>query len=96
MALVTILRQVNNTSNPTLQFKKTVDMLSQKLGEHIEKMMHKEMDKMSTLIISSLAEQSKCHVLIGLHISCSYIGLPLFFLSLPIPEALYDTNLVRV
>ena len=37
-----------------------------------------------------------CHVLIGLHISRSYIGLPLFFLPLPIPEALYDTDLVQV
>ena len=37
-----------------------------------------------------------CHVLIRLHISRSYIGLPLFFLPLPIPEALYNTDLVRV
>ena len=37
-----------------------------------------------------------CHVLIGLHISRSYIGLPLFFLPLPIPKALYNTDLVQV
>ena len=30
-------------------------------------------------------------VTFGLHTSRSYIGLPLFFLFLPIPEALYDT-----
>ena len=46
-ALVTILRQVNNASNPALQFEKTVDSLSQKLAEHIGRTMHEEMDKMS-------------------------------------------------
>ena len=58
-ALATILRQVNNASNPALQFEKTVDSLSQKLAEHIGRTMHEEMDKMSTMLKVSLAEQSK-------------------------------------
>jgi hypothetical protein len=58
-ALAALLKQVNNTSHAAAQFEPTVDALSQKVGERIEKAMQEEMEKMSTLIKSSLAEQSK-------------------------------------
>lgn len=58
-ALAALLTQANNASNSAAQLEPVVDALSQKVTERIEKAMQEEMDKMSTLIKSSLAEQSK-------------------------------------
>ena len=58
-ALVALLQQTNNPSSSATQFAPVVDALSQKLGERIERTMQEEMEKMSTLIKSSIAEQSK-------------------------------------
>lgn len=49
-ALAALLKQANTASSTATQLEMVVDMLSQQVGEHIEKTMHKEMEKMSTLI----------------------------------------------
>ncbi|KAN0137491.1 hypothetical protein V8E53_004542 [Lactarius tabidus] len=46
-ALAALLKQVNNASHAAAQFEPTVDALSQKVGERIEKAMQEEMEKMS-------------------------------------------------
>ena len=59
-ALASLLKQANDTaSGSASQFEPTVTALSQKVGERIEKTMQNEMDKMSTLFKSALAEQCK-------------------------------------
>jgi hypothetical protein len=43
--------------NPNGQFEPVVDAITQRLGEHIEKTLQTGMDKLSTVIKSSLADQ---------------------------------------
>jgi hypothetical protein len=56
-ALVALSQQTNN--NATAQLTPIVDKLSHELGGRIEKTMQEELDKMSNLIKSSMAEQCK-------------------------------------
>ena len=58
-ALAVILKQVNNASNSTAQLEPTVDALTLKIGERIEKTLQEEMIKLSSQIKVLLAEQSK-------------------------------------
>jgi hypothetical protein len=55
-AIVILMQRINSS---TTQLTPVVDELAQKLGERIEKTMMDEMDKMSTMIKSSLADQTK-------------------------------------
>jgi hypothetical protein len=55
-AIVILMQRINSS---TTQLMPVVDELAQKLGERIEKTMMDEMDKMSTMIKSSLADQTK-------------------------------------
>ena len=57
-ALVVLLKQANNASGPATQLEPTVDALSHKIGERIEKTLQEEMIKLSSQIKVSLAEQS--------------------------------------
>ncbi|KAF8268521.1 hypothetical protein EI94DRAFT_1800348 [Lactarius quietus] len=50
---------MNEANNATSQIVPTIEVLTQKVGERVEKSIQEEMDKMSTLIKSSLAEQRK-------------------------------------
>ena len=58
-ALVVLLKQANSASGPATQLEPTVDVLSLKIGERIERTIQEEMIKLSSQIKVSLAEQSK-------------------------------------
>ena len=56
MALAALMQEANSTNaQPT----PVLEVLTQKLGEHIETAIHEGMDKVSTLIKSSVAEHCK-------------------------------------
>jgi hypothetical protein len=55
-AVATLAARIENANG---QFEPVVDAITQRLGEHFEKSLHTEMDKLSTVITSSLAEQTR-------------------------------------
>lgn len=58
-ALTVLFTQLNNARSADIQVEPIADTLSQKIGERIEKTMKEELNKMSSLIISSITEQNK-------------------------------------
>ncbi|KAF8261403.1 hypothetical protein EI94DRAFT_1705547 [Lactarius quietus] len=58
-AMMAFAALMNKANNATSQTAPTVEVLTQKLGERVEKAIQVEMDKMSTMIKNSLADQRK-------------------------------------
>jgi hypothetical protein len=54
MAFATLMNKANNA---TSQATPTIDVLTQKLGDQVEKSLQEEMEKMNSMVKSSLADQ---------------------------------------